>query len=312
MEHESEKTNYPLWIGSFLVVCALYVAIGLAFVFFYVPNSRAVGGVEAIMIEFALEAQAPVVEEISEEVREETVAENEIVAEPEAKPELMAEPEPEHTPEPESEPEPVAEPEPAPTPEPEPEPVLEPEAEITPPTPPSDMVEKVKPVKKIEKKAEPELKIKPKSKPNPKPKPKAEKTKPKPKPAAKKAKKTQKAKGPDLAAPKGQTFAAPKTNRNFGNQGKAMAGWKTKVQQKIARSAKRFDNVMKTKSNPMANVSFRYDARGVITSVTIARSSGNSAVDALAARAVQASSPIPAPPTGQAGSFSILVRIGQR
>jgi len=233
MEHESEKTNSPLWIDSFLVACTLYVAIGLAFVFFYVPNSRAVGGAEAITVEFALEAQAPVVEEISEEVREETIAENEIVPEPEPKPES----------------------------------ILEPEAEITPPTPPSDMVEEVKP--------EPELKTK----------------------------------GSDLATPKGQTFATPKTNRSFGNQSKAIAGWKTKVQQKIARSAKRFDNKVAVRLAATVNVFFRYDARGVITSATILRSSGNSFVDAIAVQAVQASSPIPAPPTGQAGSFSILVSV---
>jgi len=276
MESEAEKTNYLLWIGSFFIVCCLYVAVGLAFVFFYVPDSRAVGGAEAIMLEFALESQAPDIEEISEEVQEETIAQTEEIIEPE--PEI----------------EPVLESVPDPEPEPTPEP------EIIPPTPPSDMVEEVKPAEKVE------------EKPKPAPKPKSEK-KPKTKPQTevKKAEKTQKAKGPDLAAPKGQKFAAPKTNRHFGNQGKAIAGWKTKVQQKIARTAKRFDGKVKVKPAVTATVSFRYDARGIITTASIARSSGNKAADDVALQAVRASSPIPAPPTGQAGSLAIPVRVGR-
>jgi len=281
MENETEKTNYLLWIGSFLIVCTLYVVIGLAFVFFYVPDSRAVGGAEAIMLEFALEPQAPDVEEISEEIVEETIAQTED----------MRESEPEIEPEPE--------PQPIPEPEPIPEPDFEPE--IVSPTPPSDMVEEVKPAR--------EIKEKPKPKPDPKPKPKVEKNKPKM--AVKKAEKTQKAKGPDLAAPKGQKFAAPKTNRHFGNQGKAIAGWKTKVQQKIARIAKRFDGKVKVKPAVTATISFRYDARGVITMAGIARSSGNDAADSVALQAVRTSSPIPAPPTGQAGSLSVPVRVGR-
>jgi len=372
MEHDGEKTNYALWIGSFVVVCALYVALGLGFVLFYVPDSRAIGGHEVIMLEFALEAQAPVIEEPSEEIQPETVAESEEVPAPE--PEVVPEPEPvaEAEPEPESaavaepEPDPITEPEPEPLPDPVPEPEVEPEPEpapeiepepeptpvpapepeITEPTPPSDMVEEQKPVEeieaieKVEEQPEPEaqlppepepalppqpepkpapkpkLKPKPQPKPQPQPQPKLEKTKPQPKIKAvkevKKATKTQKAKGPDLAAPVGKKFAAPQTNRTFGDQGKAIAGWKTKVQQKIARIAKRYDGKVRAKSTLEALVMFHYDARGTITSVRIARSSGNAAADAVALQVVQASSPIPAPPIGQAGSLNVPVRIGRR
>jgi len=287
MEHESEKTNYVLWIGSFFVVCVFYAAIGLGFVLFYVPDSRAIGGSEAIMLEFALEAQAPDVEEISQEAREEIIAENEIIPEPEP------EPEPEPIPDPES----IVEPEP------------EVEPEIIEPTPPSDMVEEVKPVEEIEEQPEPEPK--PRSKPQPKPQlkqnPKPEKNKPKP--VVKKAEKAQKAKGPDLASPRGQKFAAPQTNRNFGNQGKAIAGWKTKVQRKIAIKAQKFKGQAKVKTAMTATVSFRYDGRGTITSASISRSSGNVTVDEVAVKAVRSASPIPAPPTGQAGSLNVPVRI---
>jgi len=211
MENETEKTNFILWISSFLIVCALYGAIALGFVFLYVPDSRAIGGAEAIMLEFDWQAQAPDVEEIAEEIREETVAENEELIEPE--PEPIPEPEPEPAPEPEPEPEPIPEPEP------------EPEPEIVEPTPPSDMVEEIKPAEKIKQVEKP--KPKPSPQPKPKPQPKKKKTeKSKPKPTVKKAEKTQKSRGPELVAPSGKKFAAPKTNRNFGNQGKAIAGWK--------------------------------------------------------------------------------------
>jgi len=285
MENETEKINYTLWIGSFLVVCAVYVAMGLAFVFLYVPDSRAVGGAEAIMLEFAMEAQAPEVEEISENIQEETTAALEEVIEPEPEPE----PEIEQEPKPES------------LPTPDFEPVPEPEAEIMESTPQSDMVEEIKPIEEIEKKPEP--------KPTPKPKPKVKKSKPKK--AVKKTDKTQKAKGPDLAALKGQKFAAPQTNRNFGNQGKAKAGWKTKVQRKIALMAKRLNNTIYFKAGFTIMISFYYDARGVITRASVTRSSGNNAADALALKAVQSSSPLPAPPSGQAGSLNIPVRIGR-
>jgi len=76
-----------------------------------------------------------------------------------------------------------------------------------------------------------------------------------------------------------------------------------------AAAAHKLRGKAKVKRALTAHVSFRYDARGVITGANISRSSGDGAVDAVALQAVRNSSPIPAPPTGQAGSLNVPVRV---
>jgi len=299
IKDEIEQKNYLLWAVSTVLVVALYAAIGVGFVLFYVPSTAAIGAPEMIMIDFAPEPQAPEVEEISEDIQEETVVEEE------------------EQPEEEPEPEPPVEEEPLPpllppVVEEPPLPVEEPEPEIE--TPPSDMVEE-KPLEKPEEKIEEPEKIEPikppepeKKKPQPKPKPKPKpKAKQKPKEDVKKAPQAQKSRGPQIVAPKAQKFAAPATNRQYGDMGKAIAGWRTKVQRRVAYAATRVR--AKSGRGRVAMVKFSYSAKGVITGAQITRSSGDGAVDAIALQAVNKASPIPAPPNGQAGSLNVPVKV---
>jgi len=293
IKDEIEQKNYLLWVISAVLVVALYTAIGFGFVLFYVPSTAAIGAPEMIMIDFAPEPQAPEVEEISEDIQEETVIEEEEqpVEDPEPEPVVEEEPLPPLLP-------PVVEEPPLPVEEPEPE--IE--------TPPSDMVEE-KPLEKQEEKMEEPEKIEPVKSPEPekkKPQPKP-KAKQKPKEDVKKAPQAQKSRGPQIVAPKAQKFAAPSTNRQYGDMGKAIAGWRSKVQRRVAYAATRVR--AKSGRGRVATVKFSYNAKGVITAVQITRSSGDGAVDAIALQAVNKASPIPAPPNGQAGSLSVPVKV---
>jgi len=298
IKDEIEQKNYLLWLVSALLVLVLYMAVGFGLVFFYVPSTAAVGAPEMIMIDFAPEPQAPEVEEISETIQEETIAQEDeapAVEEPEPEPPVIEEDPLPPPPPPVEESPPLLE-----------EPASEPEVE----TPPSEMVEE-KPVEKQEEKIEEPKKIEPVKPPLPeKKKIKAvpeRKAKQEPEKNVKKAKKTQKARGPQIVAPKGQRFAAPATNRQYGDMGKAIAGWRTKVQRRVAYAATRVR--AKSGRGRVAMVKFTYNAKGVITAATITKSAGDPAVDAIALQAVNKASPIPPPPNEKAGSLTVPVKV---
>ena len=58
----------------------------------------------------------------------------------------------------------------------------------------------------------------------------------------------------------------------------------------------------------MAVVAFRVASNGGLTSVSIARSSGSSALDQAALRVDQRSAPFPPPPNGARRSFSVQIK----
>ncbi|MHC5308219.1 energy transducer TonB family protein [Bartonella sp. LJL80] len=161
----------------------------------------------------------------------------------------------------------------------------------------SDMVEEIK---KPEPPKEP---VKPKVEQR-----KAEPKKTAPKRDVKKAEKSQKATGPQIAAKKGPTFAAPTTNRSFGNNGRLVASWQNKVQRRIAYMASRAKRPGKA-GRASAYVTFNFDQSGNITSARTSRSSGDPSIDALALQIVRKASPIPSPPEGWSGALTVPVEV---
>lgn len=169
------------------------------------------------------------------------------------------------------------EPQPEPQPEPQKSEMVE---EVKKPLPPKE----VKKVKKVEpKKADPKKDVK-------------------------KADQTQKAKGPQIAAKNGPTFAAPTTNRQFGSDGHLVASWQNKVQRRIAFVAARTKRPG-APSKSSSYVTFSFDKQGNITSARTSRSSGDPSIDALALQIVRKSSPIPTPPDGWNGSLTVPVEV---
>ena len=164
--------------------------------------------------------------------------------------ELVEEPEPIHEPEPIPEPEPIREPEPKPEPIPKLEPIPEPELE--------PISEPIKP-KVVPKPVPP--KPKPVYKPRPRPKPKMVAPQPRPKPSAPKPK------------------AKPRPTKKLPVVGTPVATRRAKPSYPKAERRKGIEGTVV--------VSVRVDPNGRAGAVIVARSSGSSALDASAVKAVR-------------------------
>ncbi|MCC2613186.1 cell envelope integrity protein TolA [Neorhizobium petrolearium] len=264
----------------------------------------------AIMIELAPEPEAVNTEEdqISPDQQDQEEVKSE-QTEPAEEP--QPEPAPEPTPEPVEPPQQqIAEPvEPTPA-----EPVIEqpprempePEPQITRtiPEPPPEPVEEIDPIEEQMTAALENVEVPlPMMRPEP---PKPDEAK-KPEPRKEQAKRTQKPKQQqqqarqDMAEAKVQArqsdrTAASQNSAGFFSQSISPAKWKSRVQAKLARTARRCPG----DGTGTAAVRFSFDGRGNVTSVSLSRSSGDSAIDSYIISAVRRASPIPAPPSGVA------------
>lgn len=288
----SRLGELALWSTAGLVVLTAHIAAAAVLLRQEPAPPADQGPPAAIMIELAAEPEAVNTEEdqvSTEEVDAEEIASNQL------KP--VENPLPESTPEPVEPvpPEEVAEPvEPEPEPvDPAPLEVPQPEPEITEtiPEPLPEPVEEVDPIEQQMIAALENVEVPlPVSRPPPPPEPKKQPPKQaKPQPQASKA--SQQAK---LQAKPSERTAASQTTVGSSNSSVAPAKWKSKVQAKIARNARRCPG----KDTGTAAVRFSFDGSGNITSVSLSRSSGNSAIDDYIVSAVRRASPIPAPPAG--------------
>jgi protein TonB len=263
----------------------------------------------AIMIELAPEPEAANTEEdqISPNLQEQ----EQVMSE---QPEPVEEPQPEPVAEPveqpvEPTPQEVAEPvEPEPVQPPVVEPPPEPEPQVTEtiPEPPPEPIEEIKPIDEQMTAALENVEV-PLPAMRPLPPPVAEKPPEQPKkpePRKEPVKKVQKPKQqqqqarPEMAEAKVQVkkserTAASQNSTGFFSPSVSPAKWKSRVEGKLARSARRCPG----NDKGTASVRFNFDGSGNITSASLSRSSGNSRIDEYILSAVQRASPIPAPPS---------------
>ena len=288
----SRLAELALWSTAGLVVLTAHIAAAAVLLRQEPASPADEGPPAAIMIELAAEPEAVNTEE--DQVSTEAVDAEEVVSK---QLEPVEEPLPEPLPEPVEPPPPeeIAEPiEPEPTiPEPEPEPDEQPEPEITETIPeqPPEPTEEVDPLEQQMIAALENVEVPlPVSRPPPPPAPKKPAPKQvKPQPQASKA--SQKAK---LQAKPSERTAAAQTTEGSARSSVAPAKWKSRVQAKIARNARRCPG----RDKGTAAVRFNFDGSGNITSVSLSRSSGNAAIDDYIVSAVRRASPIPAPPAG--------------
>ncbi|MFB9953076.1 cell envelope integrity protein TolA [Rhizobium puerariae] len=259
----------------------------------------------AIMIELAPEPEAVNTEEdqVSSDLQEqEEVKSEETQPVEEPQPVEQPQPEPEPTPEPvvEQTPEPVAEEPPPEMPEPTPE-ITE-----TIPEPPPEPVEEIDPIEQQMTAALENVEVPlPMMRPPVAEKPPEEAKKPEPRkePVKKpqKPKQQQQQARQDMAEAKVQTrqsdrTAASQNSTGFFAQSVSPAKWKSRVQAKLARTARKCPG----NGTGTAAVRFSFDGSGNVTGVSLSRSSGDSAIDNYIVSAVRRASPIPAPPSGVA------------
>ena len=286
----SRLAELALWSTAGLVVLTAHIAAAAVLLRQEPASPADEGPPAAIMIELAAEPEAVNTEEdqvSTEEVDAEEVVSKQLEPVEEPLPEPL--PEPVEPPPPEEIAEPI-EPEPE---IPEPEPVEQPEPEITETIPeqPPEPIEEVDPLEQQMIAALENVEV-PLPVSRPPPPPAAKKPAPKqvkPQPQASKA--SQKAKL--QAKPSGRTAAA-QTTEGSARSSVAPAKWKSRVQAKIARNARRCPG----RDKGTAAVRFNFDGSGNITSVSLSRSSGNAAIDDYIVSAVRRASPIPAPPAG--------------
>lgn len=286
-----------LWTGASILVLSAHIAAAALLL-----QEEPVVDVDsappaAIMIELAPEPEAVNTEEeqISPDVTDAQQVESEQTepveeAQPEPLPEPI-EPPPEVAEEPPPPPEPeIAEPLPEPTPEPieEPDPLEQqmtaalenvevPLPTMRPPPPPPEVAEKPEPkkepVKRVERRQQQQAQREQ---------------------AQAKAQVTQSNRNAASQTSSGSTFSA-----NI-----SPARWMTRVRAKIARNARRCPG----NGTGIVTVRFSFDGSGNIGNVSVARSSGDSAIDNYVTSAVRRASPIPAPPSGVASSLSQPVK----
>ncbi|WP_440409540.1 TonB family protein [Neorhizobium petrolearium] len=268
----------------------------------------------AIMIELAPEPEAVNTEE--DQISPDQLDQEEVKSE-QAEP--VEEPQPEPTPEPVEQQQKVAEPvEPTPAEpvieEPPPE-MPEPEPQITRiiPEPPPEPVEEIDPIEEQMTAALENVEV-------PLPMMRPELPKPdevkKPEPRREQAKRSQKPKQQqqqqarqDMAEAKVQArqsdrTAASQNSTGFFSQSISPAKWMTRVRTKIARYARKCPG----NGTGIVTVRFSFDGSGNIGSVSVSRSSGDSAIDNYVTSAVRRASPIPAPPSGVASFLSQPVK----
>lgn len=279
-----------LWSSAAMVALTAHIAAA-AVLLRQEPDAPAEPGPPAaIMIELAAEPEAADTEEnqvATEEVDSEEVASRQL--EPAEEPLAEPLPDPVEPPPPEEVAEPI-EPEPEPV-EPEPQPEPEPEITKTVPEPPPEPVEEIDPLEEQMIAALENVEVPlPVSRPPPPPEPKKQPPKRVQKqPQASKA--SQQAK---LQAKPSERTAANQTTTGSSQPSVTPAKWKSRVQAKIARNARRCPG----NDTGTAAVRFSFDGNGNITNVSLSRSSGNSAIDSYIVAAVRRASPIPAPPAG--------------
>ncbi|MGK6314456.1 cell envelope integrity protein TolA [Neorhizobium sp. DT-125] len=268
----------------------------------------------AIMIELAPEPEAVNTEEeqISPDVQDVEEVKSE-QAEPveEPQPEPVAEPEPQPV---EPPPQEVAEPvEPEPVEPVMEEPLPEPQPEITQtiPEPPPEPVEEIDPIEQqmtaaLENVEVPLPMVRPPM-PVEKPPEVAKKPEPKKEPVKKveRPKQQQQQARRETAEAKVQARQSDRTAANqnsagFFSSSVSPTQWMTRVRAKIGRYARRCPGNV----TGIVTVRFSFDGSGNIGSVSVARSSGNSAIDDYVASAVRRASPIPTPPSGVARTLS--------
>ena len=274
-----------LWSTAGMVVLTAHIAAAAILLRQEPAPAADQGPPAAIMIELAALPEAANTEE--DEVSEEQVNSEEIVSKqaeplPEPIPEPL--PEPVEPPPPEEVVEPV-EPDPV-----EPPPVEEPEiVEETPEPPPEPEVD---PLEQQMLAALENVEVPlPVTRPPP-PAPKKDpprKAQAKQQPQASKA-----AREAKLQAKQSERTAASRTTAGSSKSSVSPAKWKSRVQAKIARNARRCPS----SDTGTAAVRFNFDGSGNITKVSLSRSSGNSAIDNYIITAVRRASPIPAPPAG--------------
>jgi protein TonB len=141
--------------------------------------------------------------------------------------------------------------------------------------------------------------------PAPKPKPKPQKKAAKPAKAAEKPAKSAKAKKPLETAKESsqasvEAAPAPKPTAKSAGTGKsAAANYGSKVVKKIKKTRKK-----NTGGKGVAVVSFLISGSGGLSALTIARSSGDGALDAAALDHIRRSAPFPPPPPGAKTRFT--------
>jgi periplasmic protein TonB len=287
-----------LWTGASVLVLTAHIAAA-ALLMQEEPVVEADSAPPAaIMIEMAAEPEAVNTEEeqISQDVADSEKVESE-------QPEPVEEAQPEPTPEPvEPPPEEVAE-EPPPPPEPE---IAEPL-----PEPPPEPIEEPDPIEQQITAALENVEVPlPTVRPPPPPPEVAKKPEPKKEPVKRVERRKQQQAREEMAQAKAQVT---QSNRNAARQSSAgsafsanvsPARWMTRVRAKIARNARRCPG----NGTGIVTVRFSFDGSGNIGSVSVARSSGDSAIDSYVTSAVRRASPIPAPPAGVASSLSQPVK----
>ncbi|CAD7030319.1 energy transducer TonB [Pseudorhizobium endolithicum] len=290
--HAGRFAEMALWSSAALVVLTAHISAAAVLLRQEPAPPAENGPPAAIMIELAAEPEAANTEEdqvATEEVDSMEVASKQLEPVEEPPPEPL--PEPVEPPPPEEIAEPV-EPEPEPVePEPVEEPEPEPEITETIPEPPPEPVEEVDPLEQQMIAALENVEVPlPVSRPPPPPEPKKEP----PKRVRKQPQASKAAQQAKLQTKQSDRTAATQTTTGSSKPSVSPAKWKSRVQSKIARNARRCPG----NDTGTAAVRFSFDGSGNITSVSLSRSSGNSAIDNYIVAAVRRASPIPAPPAG--------------
>ncbi len=303
-----------LWTGASILVLTAHIAAAALLMKEEPPIPADGAPPAAIMIELAPEPEAINTEE--EQIAPDAVDSEQVESE-ETEPVEEAQPEPTPEPPPVEPPPEVADlPEPPPPepvveePTPEPEPPA-PEIAEPLPEPPPEPIEEPDPIEQQITAALENVEVPLPTMRPPPPKPEvAEKPEPKKEPVKKVERRKQQTAQKDMAQAKAQVR---QSDRNAASQtatgsifssSVSPAKWMTRVRAKIARNARRCPGG----GTGVVTVRFSFDSGGNINSVSVARSSGDSAIDNYVTSAVRRASPIPAPPSGVASSLSQPVK----
>jgi len=322
-----------LWGAAGLIVLTLHFGAAI-YLMRHAPEAPSDNSPPAaIMIELAAEPEAanPEEEQITQDVQEQELVPTEQKEPVETPPEpiieqAQPEPEPQPLPEPVQPPQEVAEPPPVEPPPPEvaeipeptpPEPVIEEPLPEPPPEPEPQVTETIpepppEPVDPIEEQMTAAMENVEVPLPafRPLPPPVAEKPPEEKKPEPKKQQPKRVQQKPKQLQPQAQQeraeakvqakdsdrTAANRTSTGFFSQSVTPAQWKSRVEAKIARTARRCPS----SGNGTATVRFSFDGSGNVTNVSLSRSSGDAKIDDYIVGAVRRASPIPAPPSGVA------------
>ena len=144
---------------------------------------------------------------------------------------------------------------------------------------------------------------KPKAQPKPKPKAQAQ-AKPKPKPKPKGTAQPAQAKGKVDGQKAAKNSEATTKKGNASKAGNAAASnYPGKVMRKISRQRR-----PKGRARGAVRIAFKIGSNGGLSSIGVARSSGNADLDQAALNLVRRTAPFPAPPAGAQRSFAIEIK----